>query len=146
MPPQDNSVNQPTQGYSGDISPKQAYDWWQAGEGVLIDVRSTAERTWVGQVPGALALPWCEWPGMQPNPQFAEDLQNLLEKEAVAAGQKLLFLCRSGVRSIAAARCATALGWPAYNVLEGFEGPPNAQGQRNQLQGWRVAGLPWQQG
>ena len=31
-------------------------------------------------------------------------------------------LCRSGVRSIAAAQRATELGVEAYNILEGFEG------------------------
>jgi rhodanese-related sulfurtransferase len=54
-------------------------------------------------------------------------------------------LCRSGVRSIAAAQRATELGLQAYNVLEGFEGNPDAQGQRNHLAGWRQRGLPWRQ-
>ena len=54
-------------------------------------------------------------------------------------------LCRSGVRSIAAAKRATELGREAYNVLEGFEGDANAKGHRGQLGGWRMRGLPWQQ-
>jgi rhodanese-related sulfurtransferase len=76
---------------------------------------------------------------MAMNPQFDAALQ------AAAAGQKLLLLCRSGVRSIAAARRATELGLVAYNILEGFEGDMDAQGQRGQLQGWRRRGLPWRQ-
>jgi hypothetical protein len=34
----------------------------------------------------------------------------------------------------------------AYNILEGFEGDPDAAGQRNRLGGWRFHGLPWRQG
>ncbi|MBS0465596.1 MAG: rhodanese-like domain-containing protein, partial [Proteobacteria bacterium] len=55
-------------------------------------------------------------------------------------------LCRSGVRSIAAARRATELGMEAYNILEGFEGDADANGQRNRRGGWRFHGLPWRQG
>ena len=54
-------------------------------------------------------------------------------------------LCRSGVRSIAAARRATELGIEAYNILEGFEGDKDAAGHRNVTGGWRKAGLPWAQ-
>jgi rhodanese-related sulfurtransferase len=63
----------------------------------------------------------------------------------VPAGFKVLMLCRSGVRSIAAAQRATELGLQAYNILEGFEGDPDALGQRNQIAGWRRRGLPWRQ-
>ncbi len=56
-----------------------------------------------------------------------------------------MFLCRSGVRSVAAAQTATAAGLgPSYNVLDGFEGPSDAEGHRG-AQGWRSEGLPWRQ-
>ena len=131
----------PAQGYAGDVSPQLAWAWVQAGEAVLVDVRSDAERAWVGFVPGAQALAWKQWPGMAPNPEFDAGIQ------AVAAqGKKLVLLCRSGVRSIAAAQRATELGVAqAYNILEGFEGDPDAQAQRGRLGGWRFHGLPWQQ-
>ena len=58
---------------------------------------------------------------------------------------KAVLLCRSGVRSIAAARRATELGRESYNILEGFEGDPDSAGHRNSLAGWRVRGLPWRQ-
>jgi rhodanese-related sulfurtransferase len=103
-------------------------------------VRTDAEREWVGFVPGALALAWKQWPGMGLNPGFDAGLI-----AGVPAGHKVLMLCRSGVRSIAAAQRATELGLQAYNVLEGFEGNPDAQGQRNHLAGWRQRGLPWRQ-
>jgi rhodanese-related sulfurtransferase len=55
-----------------------------------------------------------------------------------------MFLCRSGVRSHAAAIAATQAGWKeAYNILEGFEGDKNAEGQRNSVGGWKFARLPW---
>jgi rhodanese-related sulfurtransferase len=58
---------------------------------------------------------------------------------------KLVLLCRSGVRSIAAAKRATELGLEAYNILEGFEGDPDSEAHRNRKGGWRVHGLPWRQ-
>ncbi len=127
-------------GYAGDIAPKTAFAWWRAGEALLVDVRSDAERVWVGYVPGAAAIAWKQWPGMTLNPDFDAALLAL-----AAPGSKLALLCRSGVRSIAAARRATELGLLAYNILEGFEGNPDERGQRGQHQGWRHRGLPWQQ-
>ena len=131
----------PADGYAGDVSPELAYRWWQAGDAVLVDVRTDAERDWVGFVPGALALEWKHWPGMEIDPGFGDKL-----KAMVPAGKKALLLCRSGVRSIAAAKRATEVGVEAYNILEGFEGDPDEQGHRNRKGGWRVRGLPWRQG
>ena len=131
---------QPAEGYAGDVSPQLAWDWVQSGQAVLVDVRTDAERAWVGFVPGAQALAWKQWPGMGPNPDFDAGVQAL-----GAGGRKLLMLCRSGVRSVAAAQRATVLGLQAYNILEGFEGDPDAQAQRGKQGGWRFHGLPWRQ-
>lgn len=131
---------QPAPGYAGNVSPELAFQWWQAGQAVLIDVRTDAEREWVGFVPGAVALAWKQWPGMAMNESFDQSLQ-----AAVPAGMKALMLCRSGVRSVAAARRAAELGIEAYNILEGFEGDPDAQAHRGMLGGWRRRGLPWKQ-
>ena len=130
----------PAQGYAGDLTPELAWQWVQSGQAVLVDVRTDAEREWVGFVPGALPLAWKQWPGMALNPEFDAGV-----KQAAARGQTLLMLCRSGVRSIAAANRATELGATAYNVLEGFEGDPNGDGHRGLLGGWRQRGLPWKQ-
>src|SRR5574343_72575 len=138
MTAKDTMQVRPAQGYAGDVSPQLAWAWVQAGEAVLVDVRSDAERAWVGFVPGAQALAWKQWPGMAPNPDFDAGIQAL-----AAQSQKLVLLCRSGVRSIAAAQRATELGVPqAYNILEGFEGDTDAQAQRGRLGGWRFHGLP----
>jgi rhodanese-related sulfurtransferase len=64
----------------------------------------------------------------------------------VPRDQQVLFLCRSGVRSVAAAQAATQAGYrSAWNILQGFEGPIDGQKQRGRIGGWRSAGLPWQQ-
>jgi rhodanese-related sulfurtransferase len=116
-------------GYAGDVSPEQAWAWVESGEAELVDVRSDAH-----------ALAWKQWPGMAMNPDFDAGVQAV-----GAGGKKLVLLCRSGVRSIAAAQRATALGLQAYNILEGFEGDPDAQAHRGLKGGWRFRGLPWQQ-
>jgi glyoxylase-like metal-dependent hydrolase (beta-lactamase superfamily II)/rhodanese-related sulfurtransferase len=126
--------------YAGDVSPLLAWRWVQAGEAVLVDVRSDAEREWVGFVPGAVVAAWKQWPGMALNPQFDQAVQ-----QAAVEGKKLVMLCRSGVRSIAGAQRATQLGLEAYNILEGFEGDPDAHSHRGELGGWRRHGLPWRQ-
>jgi sulfur dioxygenase len=136
----DASAARPAQGYAGDVPPQLAYEWWQQGDAVLVDIRSDAEREWVGFVPGAVPLAWKQWPGMVPNPGFDEGL-----KAAVPPGKKALLLCRSGVRSIAAARRGTELGIEAYNILEGFEGDPDENAHRGKRGGWRMRGLPWRQ-
>lgn len=130
----------PAQGYAGDVPPVLACEWWQAGDAVLVDVRSDAEREWVGFVPGAVPLAWKQWPGMALNPQFDEGL-----RAAVPPGRKAVLLCRSGVRSVAAARRAAELGIEAWNILEGFEGDADEHGHRGGKGGWRLRGLPWRQ-
>lgn len=131
---------QPAEGYAGNISPDLAAQWLASGQAVLVDVRSDAEREWVGFVPGAVALAWKQWPGMVPNAGFDDGL-----RAAVPPGGKVMLLCRSGVRSVAAARRATELGVEAYNILEGFEGDADADGHRGHKGGWRLRGLPWRQ-
>ena len=130
----------PAEGYAGDVTPQQAWQWVQAGQAVLVDVRSDAEREWVGRVPGAAAVAWKQWPGMAMNADFDTQM-----RAAVPQGQSVVLLCRSGVRSIAAAKRATELGLTAYNILEGFEGDPDGDAHRNRKGGWRFRGLPWRQ-
>ena len=138
---QDPRQPRPAEGYAGDVSPRLAFEWWQQGAGVLVDVRTDAEREWVGFIPGAVPLAWKQWPGMALNSAFDEGI-----KAAVPPGRKALLLCRSGVRSMAAAKRATELGIEAYNILEGFEGDPDENAQRGRRGGWRFRGLPWRQG
>ena len=130
--------------YAGAVTPEEAYALLQADPAArLIDVRTVAERDWVGKValPEAKqgAVQWALYPGGAPNPQFLEELEQQAGKDDV-----LLFLCRSGVRSRHAAKLATENGYRnAYDILEGFEGDKDAEGHRKTVGGWCKAGLPW---
>jgi rhodanese-related sulfurtransferase len=75
---------------------------------------------------------------MAMNPAFDAQVSALKDKP-------LVMLCRSGVRSIAAAKRATELGATAYNILEGFEGDPDEAAHRALRGGWKLRGLPWRQ-
>jgi len=128
--------------YEGALYPDEAYEILQSAPGAkLVDVRSRAELDWVGRIPDAVEIEWIIYPGMKPNPHFITQIEQQVDKEALA-----LFICRSGTRSNAAATAATQAGYSdCYNVLEGFEGEKDADEHRNTLGGWRVAGLPWEQ-
>lgn len=128
--------------YAGAVTPVEAHEILQlAPVARLVDVRSRAEQDWVGRVPGAIELEWAHYPGMVRNENFAAQLKHQVDPEGL-----VLFICRSGARSDAAARVAAGLGYSGvYNVLEGFEGDRNADGQRSKVGGWRFAGLPWTQ-
>jgi rhodanese-related sulfurtransferase len=129
--------------YLGEVTPQEAHELLQLAPGAkLVDVRTRAEWDWVGRVPGAVEIEWNQYPGGVRNPNFLAELSRQVDPEAV-----VMFLCRSGARSVAAAGAATEAGYGAcYNILEGFEGDKDAQGQRNRIGGWRKAGLPWHQG
>ncbi len=136
-------IDRSAQGYAGDITPELAHDWWEDGQAHLIDIRTNAERAWVGFIPDALAVEFKLWPGMAVNPAFDEQLLAALGDAPL--GSKVLLLCRSGIRSIPAAQRAQALGFEAYNILEGFEGDPDGHAHRNTIGGWRARGLAWKQ-
>jgi rhodanese-related sulfurtransferase len=133
--------------YAGDITPQESWSLLSENpDAVLVDVRTDAEWKWVG-VPDLSSLGrdvvFIQWTTASgPNPNFVSDL--------IAAGvtpgeRPVIFLCRSGNRSISAAEAATAAGiGPSYNVLDGFEGQLDEQGHRG-AGGWRTEGLPWRQ-
>lgn len=130
--------------YAGAVTPDEAYRLLQAdSKAILVDVRTNAERDWVGRVAIAdqqhKSVQWNLYPGGTPNPEFLAQLSAAAGKEAT-----LLFLCRSGVRSRHAAKLATENGYTqCYDILEGFEGDKDAQGHRKSIGGWCKAGLPW---
>ncbi len=129
--------------YAGAVTPHEAYALLQTGDAILIDVRTTAERDWVGRVTipenRHAAVQWSTYPGGLPNPDFMAQLDAAATKNDV-----LLFLCRSGVRSRHAAKLATEQGYPhCFDILEGFEGDKDAEGHRKTVGGWIKSGLPW---
>lgn len=129
--------------YQGELTPTEAADLWRLAPGAkLVDVRTRAEWDWVGRIPDAVEIEWNLYPGGTRNPHFLAELKRQVDPEAL-----VMFICRSGVRSIGAAAAAAEAGYTnCYNVLEGFEGDKDAKGHRNVIGGWRRAGLPWHQG
>ena len=134
--------------HAGDVQPSEAYAALRTdADAVLVDVRTAAEWSYVG-LPDlapigkqAVLLEWQRFPDGQLNTSFVEQLLGA----GVAAGTPIYFMCRSGVRSAAAAMAATAAGLgPAYNISEGFEGPVGQDGHRT-VAGWKAQGLPWSQ-
>ncbi len=128
--------------YAGDLSPQEA--WSKLGDGaILVDVRTEGEWASTG-IPDTKAMEndplFIQWSlaGGIPNSQF---LAQLRQQAPEAGGTELLFLCRSGVRSVAAAIVATEAGFTSFNILEGFEGEPDGEGQRT-VNGWKNRGLP----
>ena len=130
--------------YAGAVTPQEAHELLQSNPAVrLIDVRTNAERDWVGRVAIADAqhgaVQWSTYPGGVPNPEFVQQLSRVAGQDDV-----LLFLCRSGVRSRHAAKLATENGYiNSFDILEGFEGDKDADGHRKTVGGWCKAGLPW---
>lgn len=135
--------------YAGDVTPTAAYAAVTGDDGaLLVDVRTRAEWTYVG-VPDLAAagrhvalVEWSRFPDGSVNERFVDEVR----AAGLEPGRPVYLLCRSGVRSQAAAAALTAAGLgPAYNVVEGFEGPHDREGHRT-VSGWKVAGLPWRQG
>lgn len=140
--------------YAGDISPAEA--WRLIAEdnaAQMIDVRTRAEWTYVGIADLAAAgkrpglIEWQVFPEMAVNAAFADEADRMLSKAGIGKDAPIVFLCRSGVRSRAAAIALTARGYTrAYNIVGGFEGDPDQDGHRGQINGWKAEGLPWRQG
>jgi len=136
-------------GYAGDLSPVETLAALKAEPAaVLVDVRTVPEWQFVG-VPDltglsgeALFIEWQAYPAMKINDGFVE----AVTAKGVSKDQPIYLLCRSGVRSKAAAKALTAAGFQTcYNILEGFEGNADADGHRGKVGGWKHAGLPWRQ-
>jgi rhodanese-related sulfurtransferase len=139
----------PASGYTGDVAPQTAFKILSENKGaVLVDVRTRPEWNYVG-LPELSSigkkpalLEWQVFPSMQPNPDFVTALSGAVADKAAP----LLFLCRSGARSAAAAKAMTVAGYSTcLNISDGFEGPLDAQAKRGSAGGWKAAGLPWRQ-
>lgn len=122
---------------------------------VLIDVRTVTEWRTVG-VPDLSAIgreticvEWVQLPDRVRNPAFLDEVRAGLGGERPS---RLFFICRSGVRSLAAAQTVAHVlgteGGPVHctNVTEGFEGDQNFVAGTDSGKGWKARGLPWRSG
>jgi len=125
------------------LNPQQCWTLLQNNPAaVMIDVRTAIEHSFVGHPPSAIHIPWKEFPGMQLNSNFLNQV-----KQAVPDTKTpILLLCRSGQRSLDSAKALEAAGYQhLINILEGFEGPLDEHKHRGNLGGWRFHSLPWEQ-
>ncbi|MGH8717904.1 MAG: rhodanese-like domain-containing protein, partial [Burkholderiales bacterium] len=66
--------------YEGALTPQEAYQLLrEAPAAKLVDVRTKAERDWVGRIPGAVEIEWLTYPGHQANPQFVTQLETQVD-------------------------------------------------------------------
>ena len=140
--------------YAGDIDAQQAWDLLKAEpKAQLVDVRTMAEWNFVG-LPDLSGLgrrvhcvEWQSFPTMAVNPAFAAEAEAAVTAAGADSNTSILFICRSGARSRAAAVALAASGYArAYNVAGGFEGDPDGERHRGNINGWKAARLPWRQG
>ncbi len=123
-------------------------------DSALVDVRTRPEWTFVGLPDLAPAgkqtwlAEWRAYPDMSVSATFMEDLAR---NYGDAPPSTLFFICRSGARSLEAARKAAAefarqgRSVRCVNVAEGFEGDLGPDGRRGRVNGWKARGLPWRQ-
>jgi len=139
----------PAAGYAGDVEAQTAFEILrESKDAVLVDVRTRAEWNFVGlpdlapMAKKPALLEWQLFPSMQPNPDFVTQLSGAVTDKQTP----ILFLCRSGARSAAAAKAMTVAGYSTcLNIVDGFEGPLDAQAKRGSAGGWKASGLPWRQ-
>jgi rhodanese-related sulfurtransferase len=134
--------------YAGDITPEEAWKLLTDDpDAVLVDCRTDAEWRFVG-VADLSSLDrevvYVEWNSS--DGRHNDDFVDHLKAAGVTPGDRpVVFLCRSGNRSIGAAEAATEAGIaPSYNVLDGFEGNLDEHRHRGGT-GWKAVGLPWRQ-
>ncbi len=139
----------PEQAYAGDISAQEAWELLSSeSDAVLVDCRTVAEWSFVGVADldavgkASLMAEWQSYPSMAVNPNFADSLRD----KGVTPDRAVVFMCRSGARSKAAAIEMTKQGYArCYNLAGGFEGGLDEEGHRGTVNGWKSAGLPWRQ-
>ena len=145
------SSSNPPSEYAGDLTSDAAWALLNDNpKAQLVDVRTTAEWSFVG-LPDLSSVgrdvhcvEWQSFPTMAVNPDFVG--QTKAQLAGAAADTPVLFLCRSGARSRAAAIAMTRAGFSrAYNIAGGFEGDMDQQRHRGQRNGWKASGLPWKQ-
>ena len=105
---------------------------------IYLDVRSVPEFE-SGHCPGALNVPLLHATpfGMEPNPEFLQVVEKVVPKDA-----KVVVGCKSGGRSLRAARLLEQAGWTqVVDLRGGMDGERDPLGQCT-CEGWAQRGLP----
>lgn len=125
------------------VSPTQAHDILKNdSKAKLIDTRTLIEYSFVGHPINAIHVPFKRPPNWDVIPDFIEQL----ETHNISKSTPLVLMCRSGARSMAAAKLLEKAGYQSlYNMDEGFEGDKDQNNHRGTLGGWRFHKLPWEQ-
>jgi rhodanese-related sulfurtransferase len=137
----------------GDVTPLEAWELLKSDpKAQLVDVRTVAEWSFVGLPDlgalrrSAVTVEWSAYPSMARNEQFETQLAAKLKAQGAGADTPIVFLCRSGARSLAAAKAMAAQGYSrCFNIAGGFEGDLDLDRHRGQRNGWKHAGLAWSQ-
>lgn len=116
----------------------------------IIDVRTKHEWQTIG-IPflenGQNSIGFIEWqkfPEMQFNDTFVADVEKFISAKGASKSDPIYLLCRTGGRSKNAAIALTQAGFTqAKNILSGFEGVPDENGERGTIEGWQFNKLPW---
>ena len=100
------------------LDPKEAYNLMKKEKKnvVILDVRTPQEVKTDGKIPNSILIP------LQELAKKVDTLKKYKDK-------KILIYCRSGNRSVAAARILSSLGFNVYNIKGG-------------INAWKEAGLP----
>jgi len=130
--------------FEGEVTPEEAHALLaNLPKAQLVDVRTQAERDFVGYPTLGTHVEWETYPGMEYNPDFPAQLKSEVGADE---DQVLIFMCRSGGRSAKAAEAMTRQGYPhCYNLMQGFEGDKDDNSHRATQGGWKFADLPWEQ-
>ena len=123
------------------LNPQEAWDFLQTNtDAILVDVRTKIEHGFVGHHMNAIHIAWKEAPAWQINPNFISDIERIVTNKDTP----VLLLCRSGQRSLEAAKVLEDIGFTRLvNIIDGFEGPLDQNNHRGNLGGWRFNNLPW---
>jgi rhodanese-related sulfurtransferase len=118
---------------------------------ILIDVRTNQEWNDIGtpdlskinKTP--IFISWKLLPHMSINENFEQDLIDKIKNITNSSPEEisLIFICRSGSRSMESAIFMSDLGYKCFNFENGFEGDADHSGERSNINGWKFNNQSW---
>ena len=125
-----------------DVEAQEAFVMLKKPATYLVDVRTIAEYVYVGHAEMVTNVPLLFWEEREQdrvaNTDFVSDVKSLFQSD-----DTLILICRSGGRSVTAAKLLKRAGFTnLFNVKQGFEGGRDEYGHRS-INGWKNSGLPY---